>query len=76
VSAVPFEKDVASRNDLQRLVYGRLKAEFGLGAQAAMRTVKKVVDAYATLAANMRAGRLGPEGSKSRGKANRMRAVP
>ncbi|MGP3980409.1 RNA-guided endonuclease InsQ/TnpB family protein [Streptomyces sp. KR80] len=69
VSAVAFEKGVTSRNDVQKLVYGRLKAEFGLGAQAAVRTVKKVVDAYATLRANVRAGRLGPEGSKRRGKA-------
>jgi IS605 OrfB family transposase len=60
---------VTSRNDLQKLVYGRLKGEFGLGAQAAVRTVKKVVDAYATLAANVRAGCLGPVGSKRRVKA-------
>jgi IS605 OrfB family transposase len=69
VSAVAFEKGVTSRDDLQRLVYGRLKGEFGLGAQAAVRTVKKVVDAYAALAASVRAACLGPEGSKRRAKA-------
>ncbi|WP_317985808.1 transposase [Streptomyces sp. 5-10] len=68
-SALSFEKGITSRNDLQKLVYGRLKGEFGLGAQTAVRTVKKVVDAYATLRANLRAGRLGPQGSKRRAKA-------
>jgi putative transposase len=58
VSQVAFEKKVFSRNDLQKLTYGRLKADFGLGAQAAVRTVKKVVDAYTTLRATIRAGRL------------------
>ena len=72
VSTVAFEKGVTSRNDLQKVVYGRLKGEFGLGAQAAVRTVrtvKKVVDAYTTLRGNIRAGRLGPEGSVRRAKA-------
>jgi predicted RNA-binding Zn-ribbon protein involved in translation (DUF1610 family) len=69
VSAVAFEQGVTSRNDLQKLVYGRLKAEFGLGAQAAVRTVKKVVDAYAALRAQVRAGRLGAEGAKRPAKA-------
>ncbi|MEC4016194.1 hypothetical protein [Streptomyces sp. H27-D2] len=43
---------------MQKLVYSELKAEFGLGAQAAVRTVEKVVDAYTTLRANVRAGNL------------------
>ncbi|MEC4018717.1 RNA-guided endonuclease InsQ/TnpB family protein [Streptomyces sp. H27-D2] len=57
-SAVAFARGARSRNDLQKLVYGELKADFGLGAQAAVRTVKKVVDAYTTLRANVRAGNL------------------
>jgi hypothetical protein len=66
VSRVAFERGVVSRNDLQKLVYGRVRGEFGLAAQAAVRTVKKVVDDYATLRGNIRAGRLGPAGSKRR----------
>lgn len=75
VSAVAFDKGVTSRNDLQKVAYGRLKVEFGLGAQAAVRTVKKVVDAYATLRGTIRAGRLGPEGSPRRVKATTKRIV-
>jgi transposase len=56
-SWVAFDRKAFSRNDLQRLVYGDLKSA-GLGAQAAVRTVKKVVDAYCTLRANIRAGNL------------------
>ncbi|MFF4159782.1 RNA-guided endonuclease InsQ/TnpB family protein [Streptomyces sp. NPDC001678] len=68
-STVAFETGPQSRNDLQKLVYAHLKADYGLGAQPAVRTVKKVVDAYTTLRANIRAGNLGPEGSKRRAKA-------
>ncbi|AZM50702.1 transposase [Streptomyces sp. WAC 06738] len=68
-AAVAFHTGKTSRNDLQKEVYAGLKADFGLSAQAAVRTVKKVVDAYATLRANMRAGNLGPEGSKRHRKA-------
>jgi IS605 OrfB family transposase len=60
---------VTSRNDLQKVVYGRLRGEFGLGAQAAVRTVKKVVDAYATLRGSVAAGLLGAPGSARRQKA-------
>lgn len=69
VSVVAYEAGTRSRNGLQKLVYARLKAEFGLAAQPAVRTVKKVVDAYATLRANIRAGNLGPAGSQRRGRA-------
>ncbi|WP_457784802.1 transposase [Streptomyces mirabilis] len=41
-------------------MYADLKTAFGLSAQPAVRVVKKVVDAYATLRANLRAGNLGP----------------
>ncbi|MFI6687941.1 RNA-guided endonuclease InsQ/TnpB family protein [Streptomyces sp. NPDC050485] len=37
--------------------------------EATLRTVKKVADAYATLKANIKAGNLGPEGSKRRRRA-------
>ncbi|MFD8381683.1 IS200/IS605 family accessory protein TnpB-related protein [Streptomyces sp. NPDC059679] len=58
-SQVAFAKDLKDRNGLQG-VYGELKARFGLSAQPAVRAVKKVVDAYAALGANVRAGSLGP----------------
>lgn len=54
------------RNVLQEAVYYRLKADFDLGAQPAVRVVKKVCDAYATLRANLKAGNYGREGSKRR----------
>ncbi|MGW7363556.1 RNA-guided endonuclease InsQ/TnpB family protein [Streptomyces sp. NPDC054841] len=69
VSVVAYETGTTSRNELQKLVYARLKAEFGLAAQPAVRTVKKVVDAYTTLRANIRAGNLGPEGAQRRRRA-------
>ncbi|MGW7362934.1 RNA-guided endonuclease InsQ/TnpB family protein [Streptomyces sp. NPDC054841] len=68
-SVVAYERGITSRNELQRLVYARLKAEFGLAAQPAVRVVKKVVDAYATLRANIRAGNLGPATSRRRSRA-------
>ncbi|MER7820916.1 transposase, partial [Streptomyces sp. NPDC096153] len=68
-SLAAFESGITSRNELQKLIYVRLKAEFGLAAQPAVRTVKKVVDAYATLRANIRAGNLGPAASKRRSRA-------
>ncbi|MFD7447098.1 RNA-guided endonuclease InsQ/TnpB family protein [Streptomyces sp. NPDC059909] len=69
VSVVAYESGITSRNELQKLVYARLKAEFGLAAQPAVRTVKKVVDAYTTLRANIQAGNLGPATSKRRRRA-------
>jgi len=63
-SAVAFAKGLKDRNGLQREVYAELKASFGLSAQPAVRSVKKVVDAYATLKANVRAGNLGPSTSR------------
>ena len=58
-SQVAFMTRKKTRNSLQPEVYRRLKAEHGLSAQPAVRCVKKVCDAYATLAANIRAGNLG-----------------
>ncbi|MGI5144358.1 hypothetical protein [Streptomyces sp. CA-106110] len=48
------------RNGLQKAMYADLKATFALSAQPVVRAVMKVVDAYATLKTNLRAGNLGP----------------
>lgn len=50
------------------MAYGDLKVR-GLGAQAAQHVIKRVVDAYSTLRANLRAGNLGGEGSRRRRRA-------
>ncbi|MER5848879.1 transposase [Streptomyces sp. NPDC002012] len=63
-STVAFAKGLKDRNRLQKDVYADLKATFGLSAQPAVRAVKKVVDAYATLKANLQAGNLGPPTSR------------
>ncbi|MET9387607.1 transposase [Streptomyces sp. NPDC002928] len=63
-SHVAFAKKLKDRNGLQKEVYADLKVTFGLSAQPAVRAVKKVVDAYATLKANLQAGNLGPPTSK------------
>ncbi|MFF6886098.1 RNA-guided endonuclease InsQ/TnpB family protein [Streptomyces sp. NPDC012421] len=68
-SEVAFAKDLKRRNVLQDAVYHQVKADFDLGAQAAVRTISKVCDAYATFKANLKAGNYGPEGSKRRIKA-------
>ncbi|MFF8836648.1 RNA-guided endonuclease InsQ/TnpB family protein [Streptomyces sp. NPDC015130] len=65
-SEVAFAKDLKRRNVLQKAVYFALKAEYDLGAQPAVRVVKKVCDAYATLKANIKAGNLGRADSKRR----------
>ncbi|WP_243723236.1 transposase [Actinomadura sp. 7K507] len=54
--------------DLRRACYGDLKAA-GLGAQAAQHVIKRVVDAYTTLRGQIKAGRLGADGSPRRIKA-------
>jgi IS605 OrfB family transposase len=63
-STIAFNQDLKDRNGLQTAVYADLKATFGLSAQPAVRAVKKVVDAYATLKANLHAGNLGPPTSR------------
>ncbi|WP_235967501.1 RNA-guided endonuclease InsQ/TnpB family protein [Streptomyces mesophilus] len=65
-SEVAFANGLKRRNTLQSVVYHRLRADFRLGAQAAVRVVKKVCDAYSALNANLAAGNLGREGSKRR----------
>ncbi|MEU6373972.1 transposase [Streptomyces sp. NPDC046909] len=64
VSQVSFDERLKDRNSLQRAVYADVKAAFGLSAQPVVRVVKKVVDAYATLRGNLKAGNLGAPGSK------------
>ena len=68
VSARAFETRVTSKQSLQRLVYGDLKA-MGLSAQPAIHVARKVCGAYAALRANIRAGNLGEPGSRRRVKA-------
>ncbi|MCX5391144.1 transposase [Streptomyces sp. NBC_00094] len=65
-SDVAFAKNLKRRNVLQQEVYFTLKADYDLGAQPAVRVVKKVCDAYATLKGNIKAGNIGREGSKRR----------
>ncbi|WP_406343972.1 RNA-guided endonuclease InsQ/TnpB family protein [Streptomyces sp. NBC_00648] len=64
VATIAFERGVKDRNGLQKLLYAEVKARFGLSAQPAVRVVKKVVDAYAALTAQARAGLLGKTTSK------------
>jgi hypothetical protein len=70
VSTVAFERFGlrASVRDLRKRCYGDLRAR-GFGAQAAQHIIKRVVDAYATLRANIRGGNLGGPQSKRRRKA-------
>jgi putative transposase len=49
---------------LRKHVYAGLKTDHGLGAQAAQHVIKKVCDAYRTLASNLRAGNYGAPESK------------
>jgi hypothetical protein len=58
ISEAAYAGAVFERNGLQKAVYQRVRQEHGLGAQAAVRCVKKVVDAYTALHAQVKAGRL------------------
>jgi putative transposase len=49
---------------LRKHVYAGIKTDHGLGAQAAQHVIKKVCDAYKTLASNLRAGNYGAPESK------------
>ena len=64
-SAQAFRMRVTSRQSLQRMAYGDLKA-MGLSAQPAIHVTRKVAGAYAALRANIRAGNLGDPDSKRR----------
>ncbi|MFI7012915.1 RNA-guided endonuclease InsQ/TnpB family protein [Streptomyces sp. NPDC050164] len=63
VSGVAFERGEFKNFALRKLTYEQVKSRWNLGAQAAQHTIKKTCDAYATLKANLRAGRLGRPGS-------------
>ncbi|CAL9460355.1 hypothetical protein [Streptomyces sp. enrichment culture] len=69
VSEIAFEKNVRNNFALRKHAYGEIKTRWGLGAQAAQHVIKKTCDAYATLTANVRAGRLGGPNSKQYRKA-------
>ncbi|MEU6177000.1 RNA-guided endonuclease InsQ/TnpB family protein [Streptomyces coeruleorubidus] len=63
VSEVAFACGEFKNFALRKLTYEQVKSRWNLGAQAAQHTIKKTCDAYATLQANLRAGRLGRPGS-------------
>ena len=46
VSGLAWDRRVFRAFDLQKVAYGLAKSEHGLAAQAAVRTIKKVADAY------------------------------
>jgi IS605 OrfB family transposase len=75
-SAVAFDAKSFNAFELQKLVYGHLKAN-GLSAQPSIRSIKKAAAAYKTLRANARIGNLGRRGSakyeKAMGKPIRFR---
>ncbi|MET8635613.1 transposase [Streptomyces sp. NPDC004680] len=70
VSALSFDHFglKGSVRELRKLCYGELKAR-GFGAQAAQHVIKRVADSYTALRASIRAGNLGPEGSRRRRRA-------
>ncbi|GAB3908525.1 hypothetical protein GCM10029964_108430 [Kibdelosporangium lantanae] len=59
---------VLRKFEVQKLFYAATRERFNLAAQPVIRVISKVVDAYATLRANMLAGNYGPPGSRRRGK--------
>ncbi|WBP90970.1 RNA-guided endonuclease InsQ/TnpB family protein [Kitasatospora cathayae] len=69
ISEVAFATGEKRRVGLHHRVYRDMKDTSDLSAQPIVLTIKKVCDAYATLKANIRAGNLGPKGSKRRNKA-------
>src|SRR5690606_20157174 len=66
VAKIAFERRCFRNFDLRRHTYDRIKAEYGLAAQAAQHVIKKVCDAHRTLHANLAAGNLGKPGSPRR----------
>lgn len=66
VSQIAFDRKIRSGRDLRRIVYGEVRAAFGLASQPAQHAIKKVADAYTTLRANLRNGNYGPPGSPRR----------
>jgi IS605 OrfB family transposase len=68
LSAGMHEQRVRGKFEVQKLFYAELKSKFGLSAQPAIRVIGKVVDAYSTVKANIKAGSYGPPGSATRAK--------
>jgi putative transposase len=68
VSGLAYTTSVCTRMPLQRIAYAGVKAT-GLSAQPALHVIRKVADAYTTLHALIRNGRLGKPDSKRRHKA-------
>ncbi|WP_151482709.1 RNA-guided endonuclease InsQ/TnpB family protein [Streptomyces albicerus] len=64
VSEVAFARAEFKNFALRQHTYEQIKTQWNLGAQAAQHVIKKTCDAYATLKANLRAGRLGRPGSQ------------
>jgi hypothetical protein len=69
VATMARDRDCYRNYDLRKLAYHPVKTDHRLGAQAAQHVIKKVVDAYTTLRANIRAGHLGKPGSPRRERA-------
>ena len=65
VSRVALERGVFRNYDLRKIAYAELRAQ-GFGSQVAQHVIEKVTDAYTTLRANCRNGRLGRAGSARR----------
>ncbi|MGW7365700.1 RNA-guided endonuclease InsQ/TnpB family protein [Streptomyces sp. NPDC054841] len=68
LSSQGFMRQVTSRKALQAFGYAPLRAR-GLSAQPALHVLRKVADAYTTLKANLRAGKLGKPGGRRHTKA-------
>jgi IS605 OrfB family transposase len=66
VAVVAREIGCYRNYDLRRHAYHGVKVDYRLGAQAAQHVIKKVADAYTTLAANLRAGSYGKPTSARR----------
>lgn len=52
-----FAASVLRQYDMQKAFYGELRATFGLTAQVAIQSIKKVADAYKTAKANLQKGK-------------------
>lgn len=66
VSTQAHQNRLRKAFDIHHAVYPQAKSRFGLSAQPAVRVIKKVADAYATLRANLKAGNFGRQDSPRR----------
>ncbi|WSS10350.1 transposase [Microbispora sp. NBC_01189] len=74
VSRIAFTQRCFRNYDLRKHTYDRIKAEFGLAAQAAQHVIKKVADAYRALHANLAAANAGAANLGKQGSARRPKA--